>query len=248
MTKYTFPIFFALFIDFLQAGLSLGLTGVGLASGVAAGVAGKLITTATGAIIGCAGGAAIGFVAGGVGAIPGCLIGGGSGAAAGAAAGVAVGTLLGAAAAQAGILFGIVISLCISFTFGSMLIMYITYLCGWNVVLKNLGFSGADFIPGLNNLPAWTLFTIRVSMAHAKEEGGPVFGSFMAPLTMLSVRGIMSTKEQTMRIVQRAKVTRPEEQERAITPQDTEQLATMARTRVPMHDIKRPSKPNVQTT
>lgn len=79
--------------------------------------------------------------------------------------------VLGAAAAPVGVILGIVINICISLTMGSALVFVVLPLCGLWYPSKMLP-AFLEVVPGINNLPVWTIGVARCVLHKYKEEKG----------------------------------------------------------------------------
>lgn len=166
----------ALFLDGLQALISLSLSGVFTVAGFAAPVAGG----AAGGGLGCLIGGTIGIITAiatsetGVGFFAGlgiaaaaCTAAGGVGVGIGSAAGTAVGGAL----LPLGVIIGFAVSICLSATMGAGLIMLLIFnKMFYPKYLLPGGVS--EIIPGFGLLPTWTAITILSLLRKKKEEGG----------------------------------------------------------------------------
>ncbi len=210
---------FALFIDGLQAGISFA----------AAGLMGPL-GGALGATIWCANNLPGGSLVQGA-----CTLVGG-------AAGAAATPIL----MPLGIAFGFAINICLSLTMGAGLMLAIHVVFGRQTPWMWGSFIG-DMIPGVNNLPFWTLMVLRAWYEDASKRGS--LGIWRIASVLTPVRGIMSLKEKTMDLPNmKESLNRVGlQQERAPQPQTGGDLVRMTRTRTPMQDIRVNQKPNVQT-
>jgi hypothetical protein len=167
MVRNTLLILFAAFIDLLQAGISAGLFVIGAFPGTVAG-------SAAGCIIGRS-------IAGSVG----CWIGGAVAGAAGSAAN-------GAAAATLPIAVGLgmAVNFCLDITLGLILTLFLLWLGMYH---KGYGIGGflVELIPGLDNLPGWTIMTALCVVRKTAEEKKLVgsTGSMFSTLTTTGVAG-----------------------------------------------------------
>ncbi|MBX4192465.1 hypothetical protein KW798_03195, partial [Candidatus Parcubacteria bacterium] len=145
-----------------------------------------------------------------------------------------VGPLIAAVSIPFGIALGFIINICLSLTMGSGLLLLLVHLCGFKSLQKYIFGSIGDLIPGLNNLPFWTLLTIGVCWNHAKQNG--VAWNLSRVVTsgrMVRVREIMDTKEKNMNMpgikqgVERFGL----EQSNRPQPQDVRELEKTSRSR-----------------
>ncbi|MBC7836983.1 hypothetical protein H7X87_04405 [Acetobacteraceae bacterium] len=163
MIKATALVIFAIMIDAMQALISAGIAIVASFPG-----------TAGGGIFGCFAGKEI---AGEVGcAVVGIL-------------GAVVATPLDAAAPYTiplGIALGFAINICLSATFGSILLLFMT-LAGYKPSVKYLWGGIGEMLPGVNNIPFWTALVILTVIKKSAKKG---MSSFMS--TALSMTSLMS--------------------------------------------------------
>lgn len=162
-------IVFALFLDGLQAVITLGLTMTFAAAGMFVPIGGGIV----GAVLGCVGGAVVGgaggAIAAGIGAVPGaiagCFIGGGGGA----AAGGAIGSAAGVALFPMGTLIGFGVDVCLSAAMGAGLIVFLSMN---KMFYPKYFLPGgiSELTPGISLLPTWTLITAMSLWKKAKEE------------------------------------------------------------------------------
>lgn len=98
-------------------------------------------------------------------------------------AGVIVSTsiipIVGAAAAPLGVVLGIIINACISLTMGSALVFVVLPLCGLWYPSKMLP-AFLEVVPGINNLPVWTIGVVQCILHKYKEEKGMSLFSTMS--------------------------------------------------------------------
>ncbi len=152
LVRNTLLILFAAFIDLLQAGISAGLFVIGAFPGTIGG-------SAAGCIIGRA-------VAGSVG----CWIGGTVAGIAGSAAnGAAVATL------PIAVGLGMAVNFCIDISLGLVLTLFLLWLGMYH---KGYGIGGflVELIPGLDNLPGWTIMT-ALCVTHKTAEEKKLIGT-----------------------------------------------------------------------
>ena len=183
MIKNTCFILLALFIDGLQAGISWSLAFI---------MANPL--TAGGAATACLAGSR---VAGELG----CLIGGSVG------GGITwllttftpIGLLANSVVAgytlPVGIALGFAINITLSIVGGAFLVTFMWFF-GIKPSLKRLAWSGGEMIPGLNNIPFWTVFVISSLIS-------PKFSIWKGARTL--TKGVMGTKEAAVSLVDREK-------------------------------------------
>ncbi|HVV15189.1 MAG TPA: hypothetical protein VHD55_02205 [Candidatus Paceibacterota bacterium] len=188
----------ALFIDMLQAGISLAIALLAAVPGTAIGAAGGAVAGASlcsyvglGAISGwCSaiGGFAVGFFA----------------------------TPLNALAVvtePVGIAVGFAINMCLSICLGAFLLMLMAFFLK-KIYVKNLFFGLGEMIPGINNIPFWTAFVVVSLLKKSAEDGtGALSGMAAVATTAMSpgsalgnaAGGIMRAKEKTTEIADRTK-------------------------------------------
>ena len=162
---------------------------------------------AVGAVPGTTAGAVAGAAAGG-------SVAGSAGAAAGAAIGGFFGSFLNVGAAVTlpmGIAMGFAVNMCIDVTLGTLLTMF---LITQGMYYPRYGIGGwiAELVPGLNDLPAWTISTVLAVIRKSAEEGqlqgtpagvfaqmtgaGTLAGAGIAALTNVK-QNMMQTAQQT---------------------------------------------------
>lgn len=84
-----------------------------------------------------------------------------------------IGSVLAAGVTPTGILIGFALNFVISATFGAFLMTFLAV--SGTFYPRYLAWGGGELIPGLNNLPFWTLFTflcIRQKNREEREEKG----------------------------------------------------------------------------
>lgn len=186
--RNTLLILFAIIIDGTQALISAALFAIGAFPGTFAG--------------GATGAAAGGYVAGSVGAAIGGFLGG------------LVGTPLDVFAPTTlplAIVMGFVINFCIDVTFGTLLSMWLLTQ-GMYYPKYAIGGWVAELIPGLNDMPAWTVSTVLAVIRKNAEEnasegtsasiftqmigGGTLLGAGVAAITAINQKNVR-TAEQT---------------------------------------------------
>jgi len=223
--RYSPLVLVALFIDGMQAAISWGIAVIAAFPGTIGGTA-----------IGCAGGSE---VAGEIG----CWAGGGILGFLGSI------PLINGALATVTIPLGIVIGLAINMTLSLVLggaLVFLLMLWGLNP-LQKLWWSGAELIPGINNVPCWTFFTISCIWAknNNKKTRRGILG--LATLALVPAQGIMALKEDTGRMLGTSEGTVPRPQSNIGLVQASQDIsASPPRQRTQLHDIQ-PIKPNVQT-
>lgn len=176
-------ILIALFIDGLQACVSLGLFFIAANAGTVAGGTGGCI----------AGHLAFGEI--------GCWVGG--------IALGAFGTFGNAAAAPflipVGIALGFAVNFCLSATLGAGLV-FLLWLNGMFYPQYVFGGGLAELLPGLDNLPAWTLMVALSLMRKNAEEGksglaSTAIRSVLSPQSALgAAAGAITAANQTARV------------------------------------------------
>jgi hypothetical protein len=248
--KGTVLILLALFIDGLQAGISMMIalaaavpgTALGAAGGVLAGswICGWMGSTAS-AICGSVGGFVFGFL------------------------GSWLNPLLAPVTEPVGIAMGFAINVCLSLTFGAFLLLVMLIFLK-KIYVTNLFFGLGEVIPGINNIPFWTAFVVISLVKKSKEDGsalGAVAGAALSPGSAFgkAASGIMAMKETTMKVADKYKAyenptftpeyirreknmqdvsgERLEARERASgLLGDTEERDTMSKTRTILNDIR----------
>ncbi len=171
MSKYLPFVLFAVCIDGLQALMTFAFFAMGSAL--------TAVTPWGGAVIGCTIGAttSTGVLATAANCVKGALIG-------------AIASPIGA---PLGIAIGMGVNVCISFTFGTMLILLLSY-CGMFYPGKLLSGIFFEVIPGLDTIPGWTAMTITCVLQKMKEDGaleGTAAGAFAKMLSPKSALGAM---------------------------------------------------------
>lgn len=163
MLRNILLIAFAVLIDFLQAAISAALFAIGAFAG-----------TIGGAAAGCYWGAKVGGTLG-------CTVVGGLGGFFGSFANplIAGGTI------TIAVVMGFAINFCLDATLGTILIMWLLWE---DMYYPRFGISGfiAELIPGVNDLPAWTIMTVLSIMRKSAEEGklkSPAGGVFKKIMT-----------------------------------------------------------------
>lgn len=216
----------ALLIDGMQAAISWGIAAIAAFPGPA---------------IGCAAGNAV------LGQI-GCWVGGGViGLLSLTPAGLAANALVATVTVPLGIALGITINICISFVGGAFLLILMKFF-GVSFSLKRLVWGGGELIPGINNIPFWTFFTISTLWTQATNTAQEKSVLALAGRVLPSTQGMMSMRERTMTLpgVQNSLSFFGREQEKISQPTSARELTDTSERRVPLQDV-RPAKPNVQT-
>ena len=227
--KNTVFILIALFIDGLQAAISWGIAAIA-----------AFPVTAGGSAAGCVAGNSI---AGQIG----CWVGGGVlGLLSVTPLGLAANALVATVTVPIGIALGFAINICLSIVLGWFFLVPLMLFFGVNVSWKRLVWGGGEMIPGLNNIPFWTVLTIASLWKSTKSNRGRKGVLALAGAAVLPIRPIMSAKEATGMFATRgARGWTPQPEEWAPQPDSGEDLVRTATQRTPMQDI-RPMKPNVQ--
>lgn len=231
LVRNTIFILLALFIDGLQAVISWGVAAIaafpvtsgGTAAGCLAGsqVAGQIGCWAGGLVVGLLSVTPFGLAAN---------------------ASVAFYTV------PVGIAVGIAVSMCLSLVLGWSFLVPLMYLFGANVSWKRLVWGGGEMIPGLNNIPFWTFFTIASlwdgSTGKKRRSIMALAGAALVP-----AKGIAAMRTETATLARSGARNRTPQREEQVPQtaieQDTEQAPSPQR--APLQDI-RPFKPNVQAT
>ncbi len=146
-----------------------------------------------------------------------------------------------------GIAVGFAISICISFTLGSILVLFLQLIGVLDKKAALMAYMG-ETLPGFSMLPAWTALVIRCGM---KEVRGEIMGTVLK--TAIGVGGALvlpntgvgnAMREGTLTNRRTIVEAQPEYEF-----QEDEQAATPPRA-LPMQDmrLRRSTTPNVQTT
>jgi hypothetical protein len=163
----------ALFIDGLQAALSWGIATIAAFPG-----------TAAGGVLGCAGGQA---VAGQIGcAIGGTVFG---------ILGTTGNALLAPVTIPIGIGIGLALNTTLSIVLGYGFLFSLLFIFGLKPY-KRIWWSGAEMIPGINNIPCWTMFAISCMWAEAKNKTRKKGVLGLATLATRPVAGIMGMQSE----------------------------------------------------
>ncbi|MDP4020550.1 MAG: hypothetical protein Q8P58_00705 [Candidatus Adlerbacteria bacterium] len=183
LAKNTVFILIALFIDGLQAAISWGIAAIA-----------AFPVTSGGTAFGCIAGDA---VAGQIG----CWAAGGVlGLLSITPLGLAANAFVAQATIPVGIAIGIAVNICLSIVLGWGFLVTLMLFFGLKPY-RRLWWSGAEIIPGINNVPCWTFFTFSCIWAQTKSNAGRRGVLGLASLALNPVRGIMSTKEDTGRLL-----------------------------------------------
>lgn len=133
-----------------------------------------------------------------------------------------------------GIVLGFVISICISFTVGSILVLFL-YMAG--VLDKKaaaLAYMG-EVLPGLNMLPAWTALVVRCAMNEARNK---VVGTTILN-TMIGFGGALVLPNTKVGDAMRAgTLLGSGGLAREMPQEELEELRTAPQQRVPMQDMR----------
>ncbi len=223
--KYTPLVLVALLIDGMQAIISWGIATIA-----------AFPVTAGGTAAGCIAGQSI---AGEIG----CWFGGGViGLLSVTPAGLVANGLVAQATIPLGIGLGLAINMALSLVLGGALIFLLAL---WGLhPFQRLWWSGAELVPGVNNIPCWTFFTLSTIWAEAKNKNPKTRKSVLSltRLAMLPTQGIMSLKEDTGRSLGTSEgiVARPSSAREMI--RESERMAPQAsQPRVPLSDIRPPT-------
>jgi hypothetical protein len=182
--RNTALILLALFIDGLQAAISLGISVVAAYPG-----------TIGGATTGCIAGEQI---AGSFGCWAGGIVVG--------TFGTLLNPLLATVTIPVGIALSFAITTCISIVVGWGFLVPLLFFSGIKPQRK-LPWGLGEMIPGINNIPFWTFLTISSLWADATKKG---FGAKKAVLTVVGrrladTRGIMELKDTKNVVIENAK-------------------------------------------
>jgi hypothetical protein len=194
--KGTVLILLALFIDGLQAGISMLLALVAAVPGTALGAAGGALAgswlcgwmgSTASAVCGTVGGFVLGFAGTWLGLDP----------------------ALAAVTEPVGIAIGFAIDICLSLTLGAFLLM-VMFIFLRKIYVSNLFFGLGELIPGINNIPFWTAFVVISLVKKSKEDGsalGAVAAAALSPGSAFgkAAGGIMAMKETTMNVADKYK-------------------------------------------
>jgi hypothetical protein len=142
-----------------------------------------------------------------------------------------------------GILIGFALNIVISATFGAFLVT--TLAVSGVFYPRYLISGGGELIPGLNNLPFWTLFTLLCILRKNREEREGNRTAANIGFAVAPTRGVMAIQEKEMDLpgMKEAHARMGGVQYRAPQPQTGEGLVELARSRIPLQDI-RPSAPH----
>ncbi|HVU80119.1 MAG TPA: hypothetical protein VHD37_02020 [Candidatus Paceibacterota bacterium] len=187
--KGTTLILLALFIDGLQAGISMLIALIAAVPGTALGAAGGALAgswlcgwmgSTASAICGTVGGFVLGF------------------------AGTWLDPALAVVSEPIGIAIGFAINICLSVTLGAFLLM-VMFVFLRKIYVTNLFFGLGELIPGINNIPFWTAFVVISLVKKSKEDGsalGAVAAAALSPGSAFgkAAGGIMAMKETTMNV------------------------------------------------
>ncbi|HVZ76016.1 MAG TPA: hypothetical protein VG934_01955 [Candidatus Paceibacterota bacterium] len=160
MIRGTLLILLALFIDLVQAGISMAIFAIASAPGTALGGAGGAIAGAK--LCGVAGSFLSGLCATAGGFVFGLL-------------GSTLNPILLPFTEPVGAAAGFAIDICLSATLGSFLIVMVYIFVG-KVPVSRLFFGLGEIIPGINNLPFWTAFVIFCLIKKEAQEGKGALG------------------------------------------------------------------------
>ena len=148
LVRNTIFILIALFIDGLQAAISWGIAVIAAFPGPAVGC---VVGNAVLGQIGCwAGGLVLGLLS----LTP---------------FGLAANTAVAFYTVPVGIAIGFAVNMCLSIVLGWAFLVPLMYVFGLKPQ-KRLWWSGAEMIPGINNVPCWTFFTFSCMWAQATTK------------------------------------------------------------------------------
>lgn len=168
IVRNTALLLVALFIDGLQATISWSIAMIAAFPGTAAGgAAGCSVGNAIAGQIGCwFGGTVLGIL------------------------GTTGNALLAPFTIPVGMVLGIAINTTLSIVLGWGLLFTLLLFAGLKPY-KRLAWSGAEMIPGINNIPCWTMFAISCMWAEAKSKSRKAGVLGLATLATAPVAGIM---------------------------------------------------------
>jgi hypothetical protein len=209
MVRNTLLILFAIVIDGAQAVISMGLLALGAAPGtVAGGATGCLVGHTIAGKIGC-------YVAGGAAGVAGSL----------------ANPILAAYTIPLAIAAGFAVNFCLNITLG-------TILTAWLITQKmyypRYGVTGyiVELVPGINDLPIWTMTTVLAVMRKNAEEGklagtaGAMFSKFMTSGVIgTAATGISVLNQTSQKITRDAGVFTQEEQD-SVQEQKKQQVSS----------------------
>ena len=219
LVKNTMFILIALYIDGLQAAISWGIAAITAFPGtVGGGALGCLAGNQIAGQIGCwVGGLTVGIF------------------------GSAANPFLAPFTIPAGIAIGLAVNMTLSIVLGWGFLVPLMFFFGLQPQ-KRLWWSGAEMIPGINNVPCWAFFTFSCIWAQAttKKARKGVLG--LAGLTLAPVRGIMRTKENTGQLLGTSEdnIARPASA-RELVRESERIIPQESQPRAPLQDIRPPT-------
>jgi len=152
-----------------------------------------------------------------------------------------------------GIAIGLAINITLSIVLGWCFLVPLVLWWNGNVPWKRLVLGGGEMIPGVNNVPFWTFFTVAALWKTATQKGTRARKGVLqlASLAAIPARSIMATKEQTAdrEGMREGLALGGEVQSQTAWPTSGRELIRAAEqheVRPLFHDIR--PKPNVQTT
>lgn len=171
MVRNTGLILVALFIDGIQAAISWGIATIAAFPGtVAGGAAGCAAGDAVAGQIGCwVGGTVLGIL------------------------GTTGNVLLAPFTIPVGIALGLAINITLSIVLGYGFLFSLLFIFGLKPY-KRMWWSGVELVPGINNIPCWTAFTLSCIWAETKSKSGKKGVLGLAGIAALPAGGIMAVK------------------------------------------------------
>lgn len=146
-----------------------------------------------------------------------------------------------------GIALGFAVSICISFTLGSVLVLFLQVLGVLDKKAATAAYIG-EVLPGLSALPAWTALVVRCAMKEAKKE---VLGGVLGGVA--GIGGVLTLPNTAVENAARAGTRTPARNDREDINQSTDQNERSPETstqKIPMQDMRlrsaRPADNNPQ--
>jgi hypothetical protein len=215
IVRNTALLLVALFIDGLQATISWSIATIATFPGTAGGgAAGCVVGDAVAGQIGCwIGGTVLGIL------------------------GTTGNALLAPFTIPVGIVLGIAINTTLSMVLGWGLLFTLLLFTGLKPY-KRIGWSGIEMIPGLNNIPCWTMFALSCMWAEAKNKSRKSAVLGLANLANSPVRGIMNVQSEALGTLGMAgsNTARPQSGQHLIT--GSREMAPEREQRPAMRDIR----------
>lgn len=148
-----------------------------------------------------------------------------------------VGTAVAGVTVPIGIILGFILNTAFALVFGGGLMI----LLGLNNTFypRYLFAGGGELIPGLNNLPFWTLFVLLCVMRKNAEEKEGTLTIANSP-AVEPAQNVMVAEQKPMNFPQARESSgrTPVEQEQNEQPTDSQEPVDAAKSRVPFQDIR----------